>query len=286
MTRNRLPSRVEQPVRQAASNSTFERLARLGYAAKGIVYFVVGFLALQAAFGTGGKTTDTEGALISIVSQPFGKFLLSIVTLGLIGYALWQLVQAILDPEHSGQKTDIKQGAQRLGYAFSAVGYGSLALTAAGLVIGLGGGQNNSTEDWTARLLAQPFGQWLVGLAGLIAIGVGIYNIYEAYKCKFRHHFKLQEMTAGERNLAMRTGQFGIAARGIVFGIIGIFLIQAALQSDPTEAKGLGAALATLAQQPFGPWLLGLVALGFIAYGVYSLVEGRYRRIVRPRNQR
>ncbi|MBD2451565.1 DUF1206 domain-containing protein [Nostoc sp. FACHB-152] len=278
MTRPNLPPNIQKPARQAVANPAFERLARLGFAAKGIVYFVVGLLAAQAAFGTGGRTTDTSGALETIVSQPFGKFLLTILTVGLIGYALWRLAEAIFDPEHSGQ-ADTKQVIKRLGYAFSALAYAALAWTAIKLIIGSGGGGDNSTQDWTARLLAQPFGQWLVGLLGIIVISVGISYLYEAYKAKFRRHFKLQEMSADERTLAIRAGRFGIAARGIVFAIIGIFFIQAARHSDASEAKGLGEALAVLAQQPFGPWILGLVALGLIAYGIYSLVEARYRRI-------
>ncbi|HAX76270.1 MAG TPA: hypothetical protein DCY88_10625, partial [Cyanobacteria bacterium UBA11372] len=123
--------------------------------------------------------------------------------------------------------------------------------------------------------------RWLVGLAGVIAIGVGFSYLYEAYKAKFRRHLKLSQMSRAEQTWAVRLGRFGIAARGIVFGIIGLFLIQAAKQSDASQAKGFGEALAILAQQPAGPWLLGIVALGLIAYGIYSLVEARYRQIVR-----
>jgi len=280
MTQHNSPSdSMTKPVRQAVSHPWFERLARLGYASKGLVYFIVGFLAAQAAFGSGGRTTDTSGALTTIVTQPFGKFLLFLVTIGIIGYALWRFVQAILDPEHKGQKMDAKQIIQRLGYAVSAFSYTGLALTAIKLILGSGGGESNSTQDWTARLLAQPFGQWLVGAVGIIVISVGISYFYQAYKAKFRHHLKLHQMSTTEQTWAMRLGRFGIAARGVVFGIIGIFLVQAARRSNPSEAKGLGGALAALARQPYGPWILGLVALGLIAYGIYSVVEARYRRI-------
>ncbi|MEB3178272.1 MAG: DUF1206 domain-containing protein [Nostocaceae cyanobacterium] len=280
MTQHNSPSdSMTKPVRQAVSHPWFERLARLGYASKGLVYFIVGFLAAQAAFGSGGRTTDTSGALTTIVTQPFGKFLLFLVTIGIIGYALWRFVQAILDPEHKGQKMDAKQIIQRLGYAVSAFSYTGLALTAIKLILGSGGGESNSTQDWTARLLAQPFGQWLVGAVGIIVISVGISYFYQAYKAKFRRHFKLHQMSTTEQTWAMRLGRFGIAARGVVFSIIGIFLVQAARHSNASEAKGLGGALAALTYQPYGPWILGLVALGLIAYGIYSVVEARYRRI-------
>lgn len=270
---------LQQPIKRVANQPWVERLARFGFAAKGIVYFIVGLLAAQAAFGTGGKTTDTQGALQAIVVQPFGKFLLGLVAIGLLGYALWRLVETVLDPEHAGQEQDAKRVVQRIGYALSGLAYLGLAFTAVQLILGSGGAGGSSTQDWTARLLAQPFGQWLVGLAGLITIGVGLSYLYQAYTAKFREKFKLNQMNTTERTWAVRVGRFGIAARGIVFGIIGLFLVVAALNSDASQVKGLGGALAVLAAQPFGPWILALVAFGLIAYGVYSVVEAKYRRI-------
>lgn len=256
-----------------------ERLARLGYAAKGIVYGIVGLLAVQAALGTGGKTTDMQGALGTIVTQPFGKFLLSLVAIGLLGYAVWRFVEALRDPDNKG--TDAKGLAARAGSAVSGLIYAGLALSAVRIVLGSGGaGGNNSTADWTARLMAQPFGQWLVGTVGAIILGVGFYQFYKAYSAKFRNELKLNQMSEIEKTWAMRVGRFGLAARGVVLGITGIFLIQAARQSDPNQAQGLGGALEALAQQPYGPWLLGIVALGLIAYGTYMGVQARFRRIV------
>ncbi|MEG4006503.1 DUF1206 domain-containing protein [Microcoleus sp. Pol11C1] len=272
---------IKDSIGQTASHPWFERLARLGYASKGLVYFIVGFLAAQAAFSMGGRTTDTSGALSEIVNQPFGKFLLFLVTIGIIGYALWRIVQTILDPEHQGEKMDAKRIAQRIGYALSALGYAGLALTAVKLIMGSGRSNSNTTQDLTAQILAQPFGQWLVGLAGSIVIGVGFSYFYEAYKAKFRRHFKLDEMSPTEQKWATRLGRFGIAARGVVFVIIGFFFIQAARLSDASQTKGLGEVLAIVAQQPFSPVILALVPLGLIAYGIYSVIEARYRRILR-----
>jgi Domain of Unknown Function (DUF1206) len=279
-SRDPLPENIKQPVRQAASHPWVERLARLGYAAKGLVYFVVGLLAAQAAFGSGGKTTNTSGALETIVTQPFGKFLLGIVTLGLIGYALWRFVQTILDPEDCGKEMNAKRIAKRLGYAFSAIAYFSLAVTSIKLLImGSSSSDSDSVEDWTIYFLNQPFGRWLVVLLGLTVICVGISYLYQAYKGKFCRYFKLYQMSPTEQIWALRLGRFGIAARGIVFGIIGIFMVLAAIQLDGTQARGFGGALAVLGKQPFGPWVLGVVALGLIAYGIYSVIEARYRHI-------
>ncbi len=257
-----------------------ERLARLGYTTKGIVYAIVGVLAVQAAFGTGGKTTDTEGALGTIAAQPFGQFLLALVALGLISYVVWRFVEAVQDPEH--RDSDEAEGwARRIGYAISGIIYAGLAFSAIQLIMGSGGdgGSSNSAQDWTARVLAQPFGQWLVGLVGALIIGLGFYEFYNAYKSKFRKKLKLHQMSSTEETWATRISRFGIAARGVVFVIIGFFLIQAARQSDASQARGLDGALETLARQPYGPWLLGIVALGLVAYAIYMWVQAKYRRI-------
>lgn len=282
MTRRNLQENLQTQTRNASRLAThqpwIERLARFGLASKGVVYAIVGILAAQAAFGAGGRTTDTEGALQTIVAQPLGKFLLSLIAIGLIGYVLWRWVQAVKDPE--GKGTDGKGLLQRLGEAINGFIYAGLAMSAVRLALGTGGGSDrNATQDWTARLLAQPFGQGLVAIAGVLIIGLGFYEIYQAFTTKFRKKLKWHEMSPTEQNAATQVGRLGKTARGIVFAITGFFLIQAARQSDPSQARGLGGALAALAAQPYGPWLLGLVAIGLIAYGLYMGVEAKYRRI-------
>ncbi|NMG09716.1 DUF1206 domain-containing protein [Brasilonema sp. UFV-L1] len=256
-----------------------ERLARFGYISKGVVYAIVGLLAAQAAFGSGGKTTDTEGALQEIVNQPFGEFLLALVAVGLIGYVILRFVQAIKDPEHKG--TDAKGLVQRIGYAINGFIYAGIALSAVQIILGSdSGGNSNSRQDWTARLLSEPFGQWLVGAVGALTIGLGFYEFYQAFSSKFKRQLNLSELDDSQRKLVMAISRFGLVARGIVFCIIGWFLIQAATLSDASQAGGLAEALQTLAKQPLGPWLLGIVALGLVAYGVYMVIQARYRQVV------
>jgi hypothetical protein len=194
---------------------------------------------------------------------------------------LWRFVEAIKDPEHKNHD-DAKGWARRVGAGISGLIYASLAFSAIGLIMGSGnsGSGSSSQQDWTARVLSQPFGQWLVGLVGAFIIGLGFYQMYKAYKAKFRKEMKLREMSPTEETWATRIGRFGIAARGIVFVIIGFFLLQAARQSDPNQVRGLDGALQALAQQPYGPWLLGIVALGLLAYGIYMGVQARYARII------
>jgi hypothetical protein len=279
---------AKQGAKQGADEASpwVRRLGRFGYATKGIVYAIVGVLAAQAAFGTGGRTTGSSGALQEIVSQPFGRWLLGIVAVGLVGYALWRLVQAAMDTERKG--SDPKGIGARLSYAVSGVIYGGLAWTAVQIVMGTGGGGSggggggSSTQHWTAQLMAQPFGRWLVALVGIGVIGFGLYQIYKGIAGKFRKKLSLPSMSDKEEKAAVTAGRVGLPARGIVVGMIGAFLLQAAWQAQPSEAKGLGSSLQELVQQPFGPWLLGIVAIGLIAYGVFMGFMARYRRFNLP----
>jgi uncharacterized membrane protein len=264
---------------QAATSPTMTKLARVGYTMRGVVYLLIGILAAQLAMGHGGKATDPQGALQTINAQPFGRVLLSIVTIGLFCFALWSLIQAIFDAEHKGKGA--KGIIARIGYAVTGISYGLLAFGALGTVVNGSSGSNStrSAQDGTAQLLQAPFGVALVILLGLIVFGLGAYCCYRAYSANFREHLVLYDLSARMSKGAIFLGRAGYAALGVVFMIVGAFLIVAALQHDPGSAKGLDSALQVVASQPFGPWLLGVVAIGLAAYGVYSFVEARYRRI-------
>lgn len=279
-TVNRDVHQAEYHARSAATSPLVTGLARLGYAAKGIVYLIIGGLALKLAIGHGGAATDQRGALQTIYEQPFGKFLLIVVGVGLVGFALWSFIQAIFDTEGKGKKA--KGILARIGYAAIGVAYALLAFGAFQLALGTGSvGQHSSTttQDWTARLLKLPFGQALVVIVGLIVLGIAFYLFGKAYSAKFQNRLALSNRTAQFRRWIVDLGRLGYAALGVVFTIVGIFLIIAALQHNPSEAKGLDTALQELLRQPFGPVLLGIVALGLFCYGIYSLIEARYRRV-------
>ncbi len=270
-------SSAAKAARNSDSGDWIEAAARIGYIAKGAVYTIIGVLAVQAALGSGGAITGSRGAIKSIADEPFGEVLLVLTAVGLLGYAVWRFIEAALDPRNEGK--DTKGVVKRVGYVISGALYLGLAFLAASIVFfgsGSGGG-GASKEEWTARVLAQPFGQWLVGIAGVVTIGVGLYRFYKAYKASFMRKYDTGKMSAAQRRWIERAGRFGIAARAVVFCIIGVFLIVAALQSDASETRGLSGALQTLSEQPYGPYLLAVVAAGLIAYGVYCFSNARYR---------
>lgn len=254
-----------------------ERLVRFGCAAKGFVYFVLGLLALQLALGDTSLETNTEGALHAIAAQPFGRGLLIVVACGLVSYALWRLLQAIFDPRYS--QLSPKRVVRRLGYLFSALSYGGLSVSATRLVWGIRDRAEDSASDWTAKVLMQPFGRWLVGTGGGIFIVAGLVYLYLSLHPNFRKKFHLHYIDHPGARWAMRLGRFGIAARGFVFGLIGFFLVRAAWLSDSEEAKGLDQALHAIVVEPRGQFFMAIVAIGFIAYSIHMLVEARYRRL-------
>lgn len=274
-----MASQAEQAREEASP--WIERLARIGYIAKAIVYAAIGLLALQVASRSGGTLTDKEGALRQIMQQPFGELVMVVVVIGFAGYGLWQLfARGIMDAENAG--TDAEGLFKRARYSGAGIVYLALAVTAVGILFGSGGGGgggSTSSEAWTARIMSFPFGRWLVGIAGAAVIGAAVYQVYLALAEKFLDKFNLDEMNEDERKTVIYSGKIGIIARAVVLGIVGWFLVQAAWQYDPQEVGGLGEALRTLLTQPFGPYLLGAVALGLIAYALYAFVQARYREI-------
>jgi hypothetical protein len=271
---------VDETARERATEAVapwVARLARYGYAAKGAVYMVVGWLALQAAQGSGGAPTDTEGALRAIFRQPFGSLILVVVGLGLLAYTAWRLAQALLDVEGKGR--DLRGLAKRAAYLVSGVAYGGLGLTALRQAIGLAVGGGRSQEDWTALVLASPYGRWLVIAVGVLLGALALNAIVIALRGLYRRKLELHEMTPSVRGWAAALAVTGLLARGVVFGLLAVFFVQAGWEVDPGRAGGLSDVLVAVASQRQGPWLLGLVAAGLVAYGLFAEVQARYRRI-------
>ena len=255
------------------------KLARLGYLARGFVYVLVGVLAGLAAIGERSGPEGTRGTLLEIFRHPGGQLLLGAIAAGLAGFALWRVVQALLDPERKG--TGAGGIGQRAGYLFSAFIHGGLAATAARLALGerVTGGEDAEARSWTARLMDAPAGRWLVALAGAGLLAYGLYQLWRAWKANLAKRLDLSRLSPETRAWALRAARAGAAARGVVSGILGLFVIRAALAYDPGKARGLEGALRSVREQAYGPWLLGAVALGLAAFGFFEIVKARYRRI-------
>ena len=261
----------------ARSNPSLTHLARLGFAAKGIVYLMIGALALLAAFGNGGQTTDQRGAIRAIAEKPFGEFALAIIGIGLIGYALWRFASAVFDTE--GEGSDTKGMGKRAAYFASGIIHSAIAIYTLKMVAGSPGGGGDGTQTWTARALAAPAGEWLIAALGLAIIVGGIQQFREGMHETFMEKLRTQQMNANERDWARKSGKWGYAARGVVFIITGGFLMYAAWTSNPAQARGLEGVLDAIAAKPYGQWLLAAMAAGLICYGVFCFVAARYRRV-------
>ena len=271
------------PVRQAQAGGEkitrsrgFEWLARAGFVSRGLIYGIIGILAIKVALGAGGKATNQQGALKTIAHQPFGKVLLILVAVGLAGYALWRFVHVVLG--HGPESSD--SGFERVAAFGSGVVYAVLCAIAVGILLGSGGGgSSGNAHKETAGVLGWPGGTWIVGIAGAVLIGAGLYQGYRGITRKFLEDSKTEEMSSAILKWIKWIGTFGHLARLVVFGLVGVFLIKAAVDYNPRKAVGIDGALAKLAHQSYGPFLLGLVAAGLIAFGVYSLSDARFRRI-------
>ena len=258
-------------------SSWLEKLTRVGFACKGLVYALIGILALMAAFGNGGETTDQKGVLNRVAEQPFGEFALAIIGVGLLAYAVWRFCSAVFDTEGDGSSG--KGMAKRAGYFISGLIYTSVAIYALRMLTGDGGSTGSSSASLTARLLNAPAGTLLVVAVGLAIIVAGVMQVRHGFQGKFMRHMRAEQMSQPERDVAAKAGKWGYTARGIVFGIMGGFVVLAAMRHNPGEVRGLEGALDTLASTTFGPWLLAAVAVGLIGYGVFCVFQARYRTV-------
>jgi hypothetical protein len=260
---------------QLAHAKTLGWLARAGLVARGVVYGIIGVLALKLALGDGGKATDQEGALQTIAHQSFGKALLLLVAIGLGGYALWRLVRAAVG--HGAEQRD--SGFDRISALDSGIAYGLLCVAAIGILTSSSGGGSGSTKQTTGGILDWPAGQILVGVAGAILIGVAVYQAYKGLARKFLEDAKTGEMSESVEKGYTALGVFGHVARAVVFALVGYGLLKAALDYNPKEAIGLDGALRELAHASYGPILLGAVAAGLAGFALYSIVDSRYRKV-------
>jgi hypothetical protein len=259
---------------RVARSDQLEWLARAGLVARGVVYAVIGLLAIKVALGDGGKTTSQQGALATIAKQPLGTALIAILAVGLLGYASWRLLRAALG--HGKQGADDTK--DRIAGVASGIAYGALFITAVSILFGSKGG-GGSPDKATGGVLGWPGGQVLVILAGVVMIGVGLEQARKGLKRTFLEDSKTEQMSEPVEKAFTGLGVAGHLARTVVFALIGYFLIRAAIEYDPDKAVGLDGALAALGKAAYGPLLLGLVAAGLLCFAAYSVADARYRKV-------
>jgi hypothetical protein len=252
-----------------------ERLARVGYVAKAVLYATIGILAAGAAFGHG-KTTDTRGAMHTLLGAPFGRLVLVIIALGLFGYAAWRCTSAIVDAERRG--TDAKGPALRSSFLIRGIAHLLLGYSALRLAVVGSGGSGDRSQQATSAAMHVPGGTWIVLAAAICVGGYGLYQLYRAAAAKLSKQLDMTRMHAGARIWVTAISRFGIAARGLVFIAIGWLLGRAAQARDSAAAGGIDDALISLSR--LGPLPYAVIGAGLIAYGVYQLLNARYRRIV------
>ena len=269
--------KAAKELKQAAYSPLMDQLTRLGYAVKGFLYVAIGFIAIAGALGRTTTPADQLGAIVEFSELPFAQIILWVILLGLISYSLWGVIRAILDPFHKGTK--LEGLIMRLGYLISAITYATFVWPTYQLIIGAPKGTGtDATVELVSQVMNMPLGRWLVGGFGVAAIVAGLFQIYTGIKPDFEQRFKPYALTSEQITVARRMGRFGTVARGVIFGIAGGFLILAAWQSNPGQARGFDRALDFLANQPYGIWLLLIVAAGFIAFGLYSFIGAAWFR--------
>lgn len=264
-------------------NSLGERLlayyARIGYGAKGVIYGSSGLLALLEATDLvpEGKVVGSTGALRTIASQPYGRISATIIAVSLMGYVIWRFLQAFLDPEHSG--CDASDILRRISYACSGIVYASIAYSVVEILDSASDKEDRTVEEWAYIVMTKPLGRWLVALGGAVFFGIGCYYFYRAIKAEFRKRFKLHKMSDAAKTIATAAGRIGIAARGIVYVVIGASAVQAAWEFDSEIIKNSEQVLAVFNNNPADELILGILGVGFIAYGVHMGFQAVYRSI-------
>lgn len=267
---------AETSARRVADSDGLKGLAKLGFAARGTIYLLLGFFAVLLVLGKHSPEADQRGAMQEVARHTGGFLLLWLIAIGFVGYALWRFSEAAFgvtgkDPDDKLPR--LKSLARGLIYTGLAVSAFNILATARSK------SQANQQQQWTSKVMEYPLGRWVIGVIGAVVIGIGLGLMYQGIMRKFKKHFALADMPTGSRRIVWFLGTFGITARGVVFGLIGFFLVRAAWEYDPSKARGLDGALrSTVAESDTGRLLIAVCAVGLIAFGLYAYAEAAWRR--------
>lgn len=272
--RSTTTARASGTARRASDSSAARALARAGLTARGVLYILIGWVAFLVAVGQTSRQADQQGALQLLAGKPYGVVSLWLLAIGFAGYALWRLSEAAFGVagEGSGAGPRLKSLVRALIYA----GFAYLTFK---VISGAQGSQTSKQQDLTATVMHHPGGRWLVGIVGLIIVIAGVALVAEGLRRKFLKNLQTSRMSPRTRRIVEWLGITGTAARGLVFALAGVLVIEAAVTYQPAKAGGIDKALLTLRNQPFGEFLLILAALGLVVFGIYGLFEARWRKV-------
>jgi Domain of Unknown Function (DUF1206) len=265
---------VRHRARRASGSPAAHTLARAGLTARGVIYLLVGWVALLVALGRTSREADQQGALQLLAGKPYGLISLWLLALGFIAYAVWRLGEAAFGVTGEGAGA-----GPRLKSLGRAVIYAGFAYLTFGVISGSGRSQSRQQQDATATLMQHPAGRWLVGIVGLIVVVIGLALVGQGVRRRFMRHLRTAQMSPRTRRVVERLGVVGTIARGLVFALAGALVVDAAVTHRASESGGIDKALLTLRNQPFGEALMIVAALGLAVFGVYGLCEARWRRV-------
>jgi hypothetical protein len=265
---------VTASARRASDSPAARALARAGLAARGVIYILIGWVAILVALGQSSRQADQQGALQLLARQPYGLVSLWLIGIGFAAYALWRLSEAAFGVTGEGNGA-----GPRLKSLARAVIYAGFAYLTFQVISGSAGSQTKKQQDLTAKVMHHSGGRWLVGLVGLIIVIAGLTLVFEGIRRKFMKFLETSRMSPRTRRIVERLGVTGTIARGVVFALVGVLVVEAAVTYKPAKAGGIDKALLTLRNQPFGEFLLILAALGLIVFGIYALCEARWRKV-------
>lgn len=264
-------NQAEQHARRADNSEWLDRGVKVGLVAYGIVHLTIAWLAIQLAFGHGGKNASRNGALHTLAQQPFGKFVVWVVAIGMLMMVLWKLLEAYIDfNDEDGAKKFTKAGVN----VAKAIVYGTLGVSA--MHTALGSSSKSSTGSTTAKVMDQPFGRILIGVIGLVIIGYGCFLAYSGWQEKFLKHLDAQGQSGDQGKAYRMFGKVGYIAKGVALAVIGVLFLYAAISHKAKKSGGLDAALHTVVQQSYGPVLLFLIAVGIACYGLFCFARARH----------
>ena len=272
----RIPGRASG--RRAATSAPVQVFARAGFLARGFMYVIIGWIAVEIAFGKTSQQADRTGALQVLGRSASGEVALWLLAIGFFGMALWRLSEAAFGAAGGdGDKAKTRLTALGKAVTYTVLGYGVVdyAIDASSPP-----SSDQQSVDLTATVMRYPGGRVAVGVVGLVLVGVGLYLAYQAWRERFRENLHLDQMGPRTRRIVEWLGRIGGIARGIVFIVAGVFLMVAAAEAQPGQAKGVDSSLRELAATPLGPWVLVLVAIGLIMFGLFSCCEARWRRVL------